>query len=272
MVYSGPISHLRRSRTYTRRVLATVRGDLKRPCFFMHIPKCGGTSLSEALNALVPLHRRIGLMDANATRRAIGISEADTDSNMVRHDDLECGESVHRLREQMLLTHMAWSTPMIYGHIHFSEKAWTHFGNRYAFVTLMREPIARTISSYGHSAFNGLMEDDFDAYLDGPILRTHGLGFLRYFSGRHWIEKDEEADALALAKSNMDKFSAIGFLDDVPGFEKRFKAAIGRAPHLYHYNEKRRPAPKLTDAQRGALTAALSTEIKLWEYAREKWA
>lgn len=272
MVYSGSISHIRRSRTYSRRALATISGDLKRPCFFMHIPKCGGTSLSEALNALVPLHRRIGLVDANSTRRAIGILEADTDSNLIRHDDLISGDTVHKLREQMLLTHMAWSTPMIYGHIPFSQKAWKHFGDKYAFVTMLREPIARTISSFGHSSYNGLISQDFDAYLKGPVLRTHGLSFLRYFSGRHWIDKSEEAEVLEIAKSNMDKFSVIGFLNDVPSFEKKFKSVIGRAPHLYHYNEKRSPPPQLTQMQRETLSEVLSTEMALWDYAREKWA
>lgn len=271
MAYSGPISQIRRSRTYGRRFVSTIMGGIKRNCFFMHIPKCGGTSLSEGLNALVPLYKRIGVVDANATRRAIGIVRADRDDNFVWHDDLERGGAVHELREQMLLTHMAWSTPLVYGHVFFSERAWRHFGESYHFVTLMREPVSRTISSFAHSAFNGLVENDFDAYLQGPFIRTHGLGFLRYFSGRHWIPETEEADALEVAKRNMGRFSVIGFLDDLPRFEQDVTGIVGRALKIYHYNEKRNSPPMTSMEQDLLLKQRLATEIKLWEYARDKF-
>ena len=50
----------RRLRTYSRRSAASLSGDLRKPCFYMHIPKCGGTSVTAALHAVVPLRRRVG--------------------------------------------------------------------------------------------------------------------------------------------------------------------------------------------------------------------
>ena len=258
----------RRLRTYTRRLTAIFGGDLKHNCFFMHIPKCGGTSITEALYASVPLHRRVGMIDANATRRAVSILESDVDTALHYHDDLETGSHVYATRTAILLTHMAWNTPMIYGHVPFNAKSYQHFGETYKFVTLMREPLARTLSNFAHSAREGLIPDDFEAYLDGPVVRTHGLSYLRYFSGRHLIQPEEEAEVLREAQENLALFSLVGFLDELDEFSQNFRLIFGRGLDIFKYNTATDTKFEPTHAQRARLEELLSTEIKFWHYAR----
>lgn len=216
----------------------------------------------------MPLHRRVGLIDANATRRAVSIQRQDQDTNQNYHDDLDNGAEVYALREAMLLSHMAWQTPMIYGHVLYSDKAYRHFGATYQFITLLRDPVARTLSNFAHSVRDGLIENDFDAYLDGPVARAHALSFLRFFSGRSRIATTEEDAAYEDAVRNSRHFQIIGFLDDLEGFSEQFRTLFGRGLKVFRYNSLRGDAVVPSAAQRVRLKGLMDRELALWDELR----
>jgi len=249
----------------------TLSGRLNHPCVFMHVPKCGGTSISEALYATVPMHRRVGVIDANATRIATALLHADAKEQFLYHDDLPNGVEVYKLRESQLLMHMAWQTELIHGHVLFSEQAYRHFGDKYHYITLLREPVERTVSNFLGSARGGMIENDLNQYLHSEIFRTHGLSMLRYFSGMHPIEPEEEQKALMLAKANMALFSIIGFLDNLDAFTQQFSTLFGRRPKIYRYNQSNTQHPALTPEQQSRMQTVLATELELWEYAVERY-
>lgn len=249
-------------------MIATVKGDLNHPCFFMHIPKCGGTSIAEALYATVPMNRRIGVVDANATRRATSMAAAGKDRIHLFHDDLDSGNAVFDLREKMLLTHMAWDTSLIHGHILFSAKADEHFGSTYKYVTLMRDPLARFVSNYNGSVAHGLTTTDFNTYLSTDIARFHALTSLRYFTGQHHIPVGEEMQAVEIALENAKKFALIGFLDDLDSFCTGFENIFGRKPRVFHYNSHKSDAYQPTAQELDEARALLEPERKLWDAIR----
>ena len=262
----------RRLATYARRVAQMPRGGLRHRCFFMHVPKCGGTSVSEALYATVPMQRRVGVIDANATRRASAVWHAGRDEPFLYHDDLPTGTEVYAFREQLLLMHMAWDTELIHGHVLFSERAHAHYGKRYRYVTLLREPVERTLSNFLGSSRGGMIDADLDRYLDNEIFRTHGLSMLRYLSGSHPVAIDDERAALERAKSNLARFAVVGFLDDLDGFASRFANTFGRRPATgRRYNRAGVQHPRLTPAQAGRMREVLAIELELWEHARRKY-
>jgi len=257
----------RRLRTYSGRAMSTILGGPSHPVFFMHLPKCGGTSISEALYATIPLHKRIGVIDANATRRAAAICHQGIDALDKVHDDLPNASQVYQMREQMLITHMAWNSPMIHGHVLFSKAAYQHFGHIYKYATVLREPVSRVLSNYAHAVSAGFIENDFDAYLNGTVIRAHALTFLRFFSGQPVISVDQEADALALAITNFDRFDIVGFLDDLSKFRTQYKTVIGARPRIPMYNRAvQRTAPPCP-SQLEALKAIMKTELRFWDYA-----
>lgn len=234
----------------------------------MHIPKCGGTSIAEGLYATVPMNKRIGVVDANATRRATSIAMAGKDEIHLFHDDLDNGNAVFDLREKLLLTHMAWDTSLIHGHILFSEKADTHFGSAYKYVTLMREPLARLVSNYNGSVAHGLTTADFKSYLSTDIARFHALTTLRYFTGQHYIPVGEELQAVEVALENAKKFSLIGFLDDLDSFCTNFENIFGRKPRIFHYNSHKSNAYQPTTQELDLARPLLEPEQRFWDAIR----
>lgn len=262
----------RRLRTYSRRLRASAGPGLSHNCFFMHVPKCGGTSISEALYATVPIHKRVGVVDANATRRATAIVHVDHDELFLYHDDLPTGEAVYALREGMLLTHMAWDTALIHGHILFSEKADHHFGDRYKYVTVLREPVARLVSNYNGSVSHGLTTTDFATYLESETARTHALSALRYFTGRHFIAPGTEDSAVKEALEVAEKFAVIGFLDQLNAFCAAYCEVFGAMPQIFRYNEAQGSPYHPTPTELARARELLAPEIVFWERIRERRA
>ncbi|MDP5307515.1 sulfotransferase family 2 domain-containing protein [Paracoccus spongiarum] len=258
-----------RSRLYAGRSLRTMAGQsLRHPCVFLHVPKCGGTSVSEALYATVPLHRKIGILDSPSIRRALAIQQAGRD-DLSFHDEGPHADEITRFREALVLMHMAHQATLIHGHFLFSEAAWRHFGGRYRYVTILRDPVARTVSNFRMDQRTGTFTGDFDAFLDSAEGRRKALHKLRYFSGMATVAPEDEAGALALARRNIERFSLIGFLDDLPGFADGFAALFGPRPRIAHYNKADEAPFAMTDAQRDRLEALCAPDIALYHHARQ---
>lgn len=261
---------LRRSRIYRSRLARMAAGrSLAAPCVFMHVPKCGGTSLSEALYALVPLHQKIGIVDTPTLRRALAIRHAGVDDPVLYHDEGVHAAAVAELREMVLLMHLAHDCRLVHGHFLFSERAFTHFGTTHKYVSILREPVARTVSNYHQAVRGGAFAGDLDSFLDSPMARRMALHVLRYFAGVANVAPGEEAALMEVAKANMARFAIIGFIEDLGGFIGRFHDVFGARPRVAHYNRTEEgEAVTLTAAQRGKLEALCAPDIALTEFAR----
>lgn len=258
-----------RSRLYAGRSLRTVAGQsLHHPCVFLHVPKCGGTSVSEALYATVPLHRKIGILDSPSIRRALAMQATGAD-DLSYHDEGPNAEATTRFREALVLMHMAHRATLIHGHFLWSEIAWQQFGDRYRYVTILRDPVARTISNYRMDRRSGTFAGDFDAFLDSAEGRRKALHKLRYFSGMATVNPGQEAEALALARRNLQRLALIGFLDDLPGFASDFARIFGPRPRIPHYNRAEDRPVDLTPDQMDRLRALCAPDLALYDFARE---
>jgi Sulfotransferase family. len=263
---------IRRSRVYRGRVARMVtQAKLKHPCVFMHVPKCGGTSLSEGLYSLVPLNLKIGILDSPSIRRAMALQYYDRDEDKTFHDEGDEVVRISEFRERLLLMHLAHECHLIHGHFLFSETAYRHFGDRYKFVTILRDPIVRTISSYRMATRTGHFEGDFDAFLDSPKGRRMILHNLRYFSGIPDVAPGEEAAALEKAKTNLARFAVVGFIEEQADFVRHFREVFGRAPSLGHYNRARDEGVELTAPQRKKLEALSWPDLEIDALARKRW-
>ncbi|MCR9127557.1 MAG: sulfotransferase family 2 domain-containing protein [Rhodobacteraceae bacterium] len=261
--------NMRRMRILSGRLWHSLPGAAPRHrSVFLHMPKCGGTSLSEAMYATVPLRQRLGVIDAVSTRRAAAMIHHGCNDPALSHEDSAAGDEVFDLRHALLLQHMAWDTWLIHGHVFYSDMAMREYGDLYKLVTVLRDPAERTISNYRMARRRGATRDDLDSYLQGPLARLHGTVFLRYLAGRNTFQPDEIPAAVARAKSRLERFAVIGFLDDLPDFARRYRQAFGVKLSVGRLNAA--PAERLecTDAQRALLGRLCAADREIFDHAR----
>ncbi len=259
----------RRGRVYGGRLISALANrPLRHNCCFYHIPKSGGTSLSEALHASVPVNRHIGEVPANTTRRAAAMLNAGKDDEAAYYDDGENCEAVFRLREGMLLAFMANDVSLAHGHVLFSHKADAHFGDRYRYVTMLRDPAARVVSNYRAAKGAGYVSEDFSEYLKGPVGRAHATHNRRYFSGRALISEEETPQAMKEAKAVIDKFAVIGFVDAMDDFLDRFEDVFGARLSVGRHNVGKSAIPDIGMTDKRRLDELCAPDQALHDYAR----
>lgn len=264
----------RRARIYARRIFYMgTRSGLKDKLFFLHLPKCGGTSLSEALYATVPMQKHIGVIDAVSSRRAASILEYDQDDLLKTHEDMEGAAATFSLREKMLLAYMCAGKTLIHGHVLFSNTAWEHFGDDYKIVTMMRHPVKRAISNFRMNVATGVFEPDVDKWLESIQGRNHASVNLRYFSGASNLPPQGDVKTLLKqAHENLERIALIGFLEEIDVFQERFLKNFGAKLKLYRYNKAASDVEIVfTDKQMACLEDLCAPDIELYEAAYSRW-
>ena len=264
-----------RERMTRRLAIASGRGRRSFPgaapkhrSVYLHLPKCGGTSLSEAMYATVPVNQRIGVIDAVSTRRALAIEAFDKDDAFLCHEDLDTGQMVFDLRETMMLQHMAWDTMLIHGHVFWSDKAERHFGDTYKYVTMMRDPVARTVSNFRMAQRTGVVAGGMEEYLASDVAKRHARVFLRYLASRNDIPDADLPAAIELAKARVEKFALIGFLDDIDSFFSRYREIFGVSLRMSQLNSAPDRKPDIPQAEMEALRTLCAPDLEIFEHAR----
>lgn len=263
----------RRARILAGRARRTaLRDGLAHPCLFLHLPKCGGTSLAEALYATVPFHQRVGVIDAVSTRRAAAAARFGDADPLLCHEDLDEGAATFALREQILLTHKFWGTRLIHGHVLLTDRVRRHLPDTHRIVTILRHPVERAISNFRMAAAAGVVPADPDAWLRAPVGRRHATVNLRYLAGRATVAEDQEPACLAAALAGLDSLAIVGFLDRLPRFVADFADLFGPRLALRRANEARGPAVDLSRDQRRRLEMLCGPDIDLHDRARARFA
>lgn len=258
-----------RVRRYGGRLRHTVSGSgLRVPLVFMHLPKCGGTSLSEALYATVPIQNRIGVIDALSTRRAAALLHFGCDCPILCHDDMAHGHHTFALRRALLFQHMCWNSRLIHGHLLFSETARRTFGRHYRLITVLRDPAARMISNYRMARRAGLTAPDFSRYLETPLAAQHARVYLRYLSGQNAPDAADLDRLQARAIGRLAQFDLIGFLDRLPDFTRALRDLAGAALRIPRHNRSTDTAPGLSDGDRDRMAELLAQDQRIYDAAR----
>ncbi len=145
---------------------------------------------------------------------------------------LATGRPMMELREEVLahalaLGHHGFAT----GHVPCRPGLVDAFQHRWAFVTVLRDPVERWISEF---VYNSEKDSDWatndlslEAYLDSPAARVTGTSFLRYFSRAPQDLEGDLGPYVTEAVQNLERFAVVGSVEDMASFVDAFQARFG---------------------------------------------
>ncbi len=250
--------------TAKRQLRALQDRTIPQRVVFHHVPKCGGTSAGRALRKRYVLSQ--ATVKPEESFRAYQMFTGRTDREAMLVDVLD-------LREQMMLYLLADDVRCVSLHVRFSQVAHDHFAERYKFVTLLRDPVARFISHYNWSyqrpgAF-GRIEEPLDAFLETDRARLLGATYGEYFSGLPVGADFTGAEAVEAAVANLQKLDVVGRLDDLVGFEAGLRGALGVRIKLGHENKKGAARAdhrtEISPQQQARITELCAPDIAIWD-------
>ncbi len=233
--------------------------------FFMHVPKTGGTSVNLAIQ------RHYG-------RQSYNLDPIQTKliAKLI-YKSVPCIEKgTYILRDSFVLDAMNRNVPYISGHIHFNSQIWERYSQKYAYVTLLRDPVKRYISAYffdsskntGEHSYTDLNLSDFVKTKRGIRL---GHFYLNYFSGFP-LKKDYDFNNLShrieMAKQNLLKVDLVGFLEDLEDFKRRFKQQFGLTLRIPHKNKNTVKKPHIEPHFLELIKENCQPDIEIYEFMK----
>lgn len=246
-----------------KRAKNLFRGCLKENIFFLHIPKCAGSSIKNSikdqyLSFNFSKDNKLVSLDSASTINIINI----INQNIYPHttdDDYP----ILKLRENLLLYFMSgMNNIFIDGHFTFSDTAYRNFHNNYAFITLIREPVSRWISSYFYNTYKEnnrfKIDEDITKYLESDFCKSQGYEFVKFIGGLDKAGDYTSKQAIDRAKKNLHKFDILGFLEYPEVFLNRFEVQFGVRLKL----EKINPSPKSNAFRKSIVTKDIEEQIK----------
>ena len=211
-------------------------GNLREKIFFMHVPKCAGTSISRAIRNGYGFSKAQGSksffqLDAAASLKA---------SQILGFKEL-------KFLENLLIYNMSVSSrKYIDGHFVYSDKAFKEFGEEWKFVTLLRHPVSKWFSKYFYNRYKESLhyklDCDLETYLNSKTGIADGSDYVRCFTGSGLLHDSNSKRAVKQAIGNLNNFSLIGVLEKIDVFNNNFKRQFGTK--LYIERLRGNPLPK----------------------------
>lgn len=250
-------------RTLITRVQNLFQGGLKKNIFLLHLPKCAGTSISHAIRC-----RYLTLNFAN-DRNLISLS-AEASSNVIKQsnktdypynttDDFP----ILKLRKDLLLYFLNQkNTKYISGHFPFSETAYNEFHNKFEFITVLRDPVKRFISSYFYNKYkeggHRKIKSDIKTYIRSEFGQSQGYEFVKFLGGADITADYSSKQAVERAICNLKKFDIVGCLEYPKDFLDQFEARFAIRLKI----EKKNPGPKPQNFKEAIITEEIQEQIK----------
>ncbi len=207
--------------------------------FFLHIHKCGGTSLSKAIAI------SFGLFE-NITRRHFFSPNYEAS---VRASKL-IEDNVMDYRKKLLLYYMSIERmKYISGHFFYSEKAMEEFGKEWNFLTLLRHPVSRWFSHYfmdryrEHGVSHARICSDLESFVESERALHEARKYVLAFTEGISLSDASSNEAVNQAIENLKKFALVGVLEKMDAFTRDYKNLFGAELFIEKLNKN--PLPKL---------------------------
>lgn len=233
------------------------------------MPRCGGTSLRAALReayaslAVWKDRRRVATVGNTACVRA---------AEQLDVPELE-------LRSQVL--HYLLAGPahrLVQGHAPASASVLDHHADAWSFLTVLRDPVERWTSHYFYDRYKdrddfGAIDADLASFLDTDRAQRMGRAHVDYLAAEATLEEAGTAPVEA-ALANLDRFAAVGFLDDLGAFARRVEREVGVELDVDHRNRNpagRSERERELAGHRERIRKLCEPDLRLYERARERF-
>lgn len=259
----------------SRRLRSGFSGGLKENCCFVHIPKCAGSSVSRGIRGLCGLRQHSRRIGAVASRASSAVLYQVDPEDLFREG--ACADKAYRAifahREEVLMYSLADGDSVVSGHFLYSDRAYQAFGDRYKFITILRDPVARLISQYRYNKSVGDIDMGFAEYLNSSLAKRHGSEMTRYICGTPdrppdvFSTPDASAAALELAKQNLQKFAVVGFTENMDLFARDFGRVFGSEIAIPRTNVSVNKKPDLEPEQMRHVNDLCAVDRELYGWA-----
>ena len=213
---------------------------------FVHIAKCGGMSVDKGLRQAVaaPNQPRI---NRDATLAASIASFGRT----IENQDDSIAFSWHHARNLtgIFEYYLAKQWQYVSGHVTVNRALLDQYANDYAFVTVLRDPVERFISNYIYNKLTnenqfmlpnmnntGSLIEEAEQVINSERGWQMANTQTMFLTGRY---PKDEADAKAMqaeVAANLEKFTVVGFLDELNQFARQCSQLTGRQVQFEQIN------------------------------------
>lgn len=264
----GRIGTAAKAATENARKLAetTLRGPPQARIFFLHIQKCGGTSVDGAIRRLY-----------RSARPGNWAPIAHLQPRPAFLASKEVGMGMYSYRQQ--LAHYFLCNPdhrYITGHFQVDPELVAAHDDAVDFVVLFREPVDKWFSHYFFNKYKstsaGRIESDIETYLETKRARDVGCDYVQLLTGN----ADEETsvtrrdDVQQQALDCLERFAVVGVLERLDRFAEDFREHVGRSLNILHRNrgpasEDRRSRETITPEIRERVEAICEPNRRIYD-------
>jgi hypothetical protein len=189
----------------------------KERIFFLHIPKCGGTSIDFAIENSIQFENK------DKQHFNLDFKASHETSNALRKPAFR--------RDLLYYLMSSQQYRYISGHFAFSSEAINQFNQEWKSVTLLREPVSRWISNYFFNRYKSgdhfKIEYSLDEHLKTKRAIRSGQTYLNLLANESIKDGSGLENYIQQAVENLEKFSVIGILEDLDSLRQDFKECFG---------------------------------------------
>jgi hypothetical protein len=220
----------------TKSFYRTIQGNVvRKKIFFLHIPKCGGTSVDAAIQEACRW-KACAHLNARASRRSSLFLEKD----LADHRK----QILAYLLEQQELNYIS-------GHFLFDETIFNEYSDRWNYVTMLRNPVDKYLSQYFYNRQKENQQhfginEELETYIETEEGKSMGSDLVHRFSGLSYTNRSlppPSARVINQAVENLKKFILVGFLDEMEQFKTGFRDHFGATLSIKQMN--RNPGKKI---------------------------
>ena len=210
---------------------AVTLSSIEHKILYVHLPKCGGTSLK---NAITSRYGMRAYMSPNHVFHLDAASSVKTAASL--------GVNLYEHRKQILYYAMNSKAKFISGHFPFGEDIYNQFYPMWRFITILREPVNKWISNYYYNKYNNdpkhvwKIGANIEEFIDSDRASAYGSDYVDQIVGMEHVSKKESIKKISKAISLLEKFDVVGILEDMEKFKKDFLSMFGVKLQLFHEN------------------------------------